>query len=367
MQLLNHQLPSIPGRPAPAVDTTSDIIKSEILVGAADLDTANRQRQLLDSLGLRIKGRQVLGGLGFVLSVYRVPEGEDPDALLAQLRQQWPELGAEFNRIYRLQGSRGRQFARRMVALPDTPNLGTGITLAMLDATVDTKHPALAHSKIDAIDITGRANAPSRHGTAVASLLVGRAMVDGALPGADLLAINIFTGGEDDGLETRTDWWLRGLDQLLLNNAKPSVVNMSFGGGRSELVAGALHTLQHSGIGLVAAAGNDGPGSSAMFPANQPGVIAVTSVDIDKRIARHAPLDDVITLAAPGVDIWAADLNAKGFYASGTSFAAPWVSGALALAKQRGETLDSLIHNAEDLGEKGHDPVFGYGLLYDLR
>ncbi|MBV1789669.1 S8 family serine peptidase [Marinobacterium sp. D7] len=364
MQLLDHQLPSIPGRPASVASRASDLIKSEILVSASDLETANRQRQQLAAQDLRIKNRQMLGGLGLVLSIYRVPDDKDPDVLLAQLQQQWPEWAAEFNRRYRLQGSSGRQFARRMVALPDTTESGDGVRLAMLDAKVDTSHPALSHSKLELIDITGQDNAPSRHGTAVASLLVGRDMVEGALPEASLLAINIFTDTTDDGLQTRTDIWLRGLDRLMLNTERPSVVNMSFGGGRSELVAAALHTLQRNGIDLVAAAGNDGPDSSAMFPANQPGVIAVTSVDMDKRIARHAPQDEAITLAAPGVDIWAADLNARGYYASGTSFATPWVSAALALAKQRGETLETLIHNAEDLGEQGRDPVFGYGLVH---
>jgi len=367
MQLLNHRPPDMPLRTFSPDGPATDIIKSEILVSAPDPATADRQRKLLLPLGLRIKNRQILGGLGLVLSVYRVPAEQDPDALLMRLRQQWPELKAEFNRIYRLQGTSGRQFARRMVALPDSPASGEGIILAMLDATVDTDHPALAHSKIEVVDITGQINAPTRHGTAVASLLVGRGMVDGALPGARLLAINIFADTSGEGLGTRTDWWLKGLDRLMLESDHPSVVNMSFGGGRSELVAAALDTLQQNGIDLVAAAGNDGPGSPAMFPAGHPGVVAVTSLDVDKRIAHHAPRDEAIDLAAPGVDIWAADLNARGFYASGSSFATPWVSGALALAKQRGETLQALVHNAEDLGAPGRDPVFGFGLVRGPR
>ena len=52
---------------------------------------------------------------------------------------------------------------------------------------------------------------------------------------------------------------------------------------------------------------------------------------------------------------------------TGTSFAAPFVTAAAALAKSRGVAIDDiagvLTRDAEDLGDPGKDPIFGWGLL----
>jgi len=120
---------------------------------------------------------------------------------------------------------------------------------------------------------------------------------------------------------------------------------------------------------LVAAAGNGGPGAPAAFPAAYPGVIAVTAVDAENRLFRRAQRGPHVELAAPGVDVWTAASVSGLRQKTGTSFAVPFVTAALAQARADAPGLSAhdvrrtLGVRARDLGEPGQDPLFGQGLL----
>jgi len=344
-------------------------IYSEILLFSKTLQEAEQQRRTLKPHGLTIKRRVVLPGLGFVLSTYRVPPQNEPEEFLRSLQGLYPDFSMEFNQRYFLQGqsSSGKQYARGVVGLAaGPPDLGQGLSLAILDAAVDVSHSVFQQSNLQYIDATGQNAAPSNHGTAVASLFIGQGNpVDGAVPKADLLAINIFSLNAEGKQETRTDWWLKGLNEIAGAEPRPSVVNMSFGGLYSPLAAFAISHLA-SDMVFVAAAGNSGKNSPVMFPASLDEVVAVTAVDVKNRVYKQASLGEEIALSAPGVDIWVAGLEG-GYYASGTSFAAPWVSAVMGLTAQQGVARESVLENvlneAKDLGEPGADPVYGRGLV----
>ncbi len=74
-------------------------------------------------------------------------------------------------------------------------------------------------------------------------------------------------------------------------------------------------------------------------------------------------------LAAPGSDIESTSNDNHYEYRSGTSIAAPYVSGSIALLKQAFPSLSSeeivglLLHTASDLGEEGVDDVYGHGII----
>jgi subtilisin family serine protease len=106
-----------------------------------------------------------------------------------------------------------------------------------------------------------------------------------------------------------------------------------------------------------------------MYPAAQPGVVAVTAVDARRHIYKYATQGKYITLSAPGVDIWTATPGKPGVYVSGTSYAAPFATAALASAhlarpKQSWSALEHRLEKgARDLGAPGKDSVFGWGLV----
>src|SRR5262249_36772632 len=84
---------------------------------------------------------------------------------------------------------------------------------------------------------------------------------------------------------------------------------------------------------LVAARGNEAPHNPGdICPANYPGVIAVMSVDGADRRASFTNYGRQNLVAAPGVDVISAYQTLALLYGigSGTSFSAPWVSGAAA-------------------------------------
>jgi subtilisin family serine protease len=145
-----------------------------------------------------------------------------------------------------------------------------------------------------------------------------------------------------------------------------SAVNISLAGDDNDLVALAVEKAAAKGVALVASAGNGGRDAAPAYPAALDEVIAVTAVDADARRYPEANLGDYIDLAAPGVRIPAG--GAPDGYATGTSFAAPFVTAVAATLAANlpadAEALDeALAAHSRDLGAPGRDPEFGWGLV----
>ena len=138
----------------------------------------------------------------------------------------------------------------------------------------------------------------------------------------------MFALDADGEVETRTDWLLSGLNLIAEINPTPVAVNMSFGGAYSRLLEMAAEQLAQKTI-LVAAAGNDGS-DELMYPAAYKEVYAVGAVDANGRVLATSNRGAHVRLHAPGEDIWVSDRSGDGYYVSGTSYAAPFVSAALA-------------------------------------
>jgi subtilisin family serine protease len=127
----------------------------------------------------------------------------------------------------------------------------------------------------------------------------------------------------------------------------------------------------HYGCTLVAAAGNDGD-DRKFYPAAHRGVIAVASVDAQGRRSVFSSYGGHIAVSAPGEQV--VSLGRRGYMVStGTSPAAPFVSGAAALllarARRAGRRLDGqdvcriLTESARPLGGGGFSRETGHGLL----
>lgn len=119
------------------------------------------------------------------------------------------------------------------------------------------------------------------------------------------------------------------------------VMNNSWGGGGySAALATAISDASTAGVLFVAAAGNDGSNNDAtpQYPANysSANVISVASVSSNATLASTSNYgEETVHIAAPGVSIASCSVAGEYIYMSGTSMAAPQVSGVALLAQSR--------------------------------
>jgi subtilisin family serine protease len=145
---------------------------------------------------------------------------------------------------------------------------------------------------------------------------------------------------------------------------------MSFAGPFDPALTRALAAAHAKGRILIAAVGNKGPKSPALFPAADPNVIGVTATDAKDRLFEGANRGDQVAIAAPGVDILVAAPGNAYKMETGTSFASAYVAGVAALLAERkpditpDDARSALMLTAHHLGTaKGRDPQFGAGLM----
>ncbi len=301
-----------------------------------------------------------------------LPAGRDPLAARAELAELIPVAVADANHLYRPDEflcRNGSCTAHEMVGWSGWPS-AFAPRIGMIDTGINTDHEALAGQRLTVhqTDLGERDAAGRQHGTAIAAMLLGRidGRVPGLLPNAELIAVEAFH--RDTGGEAADAFSLAAAMDLLLAE-EVSVINLSFSGPENAVLARLIDRAAKAGVGLVAAAGNGGPGAAPAYPAAWEQVIAVTAVDWRENPYRQANRGDYLGLAAPGVNIWTAASVSGGRLRSGTSYAAPFVTAALAVERMRtpdeplAAARDRLISCAQDLGDPGPDPVFGHGLV----
>jgi len=306
------------------------------------------------------------------VTVLRVPKEMALGDAMTLLRQTQPTAWVDANHRYELFGDETVSYARKLIGFESvSPLCGYGMRVGLVDTALDAAHPTLQHREIISNSFlpTGVKLAKPDHGTAIGALLVGNTLptgFSGMLPAAKLYAATVFRDN-GEGADTTAEWIVQSLDWLVQQHVQ--VINLSLGGPRNLLLEAAVNRLVGSGVIVVAAAGNQGPDAPAVYPAAQPGVIAVTAVDADFKSWPKANHGDYISFAAPGVDVWSAQQGNGGAYLTGTSYAVPFVVAVFTAARQANlkrswaEVQHDLQTQARDLGDHGKDPVFGWGLL----
>lgn len=343
------------------------IVRSEVIVlspSAAALDAAR-------AAGFTITSERTLAGVDERIAVLRAPQGLATAEALQRLRSHDAKGQYDFNHVYLPAGSvRDRSPGAQLpvVAMASAYAQDARPRVGLIDGGIDLRHPTLRGADIRTSGCT-TSPVSSVHGTAVASLLVGRAgSFGGAAQSATLYAADVYcnspTGGAAALLVEALAWMAR---------EKVPVINISLVGPANRTLEGALRTLIARGHVIVAAVGNDGPASPPLYPAAYPDVIGVTGVDVRKQVLPEAVRGPQVLFAAPGADMAVAASGEKGFSrARGTSFAAPLVAGLLAVAydvasgmqaSASRRAIDALIQDAVDLGPPGRDPTYGHGLV----
>ncbi len=230
------------------------------------------------------------------------------------------------------------------------------ICVAVLDGGVDNSHPCFNEAQLTQLQtlIPGTANQgwASQHGTHVTSIIFGQhgSSVQGVAPHCRGLIVPIFSDGKGDNLAPTSQIDLaRAITQAVEQGA--NVINIS--GGQltaspesDQLLANAVRLCQERNVLIVAAAGNDGC-ECLHLPAALKSVLAVGAMD-----SQGNPLDfsnwgetyQTQGILALGENILGAKPDGGTALKTGTSFAAPIVSGIVALLLsiqlQRGEKPD---------------------------
>ena len=359
--------PAVPAGSSPARAVPDEVVA--IVTGdGANIDA------LATANGLSVRSRRQSLLLGGFIVRFGIDDGRTPDAVTAILATNPAIESPAPNHIYQLQQSSFEEarFAPGKIGLPlKGLNLsGKDIVIGVIDTAIDADHPDLQGAVIDSFDaLAGQAISNRRHGTAVAGLIAGRKMIKGVAPQAKLLVARAFDdrGSADNKKASATSYQLiDALDWTVLKGAR--IINMSFTGPRNLPMGKALAAAAKKNILLIAAAGNNGPQAPAAYPAAEPSVLAVTATDIDNKIYRHANTGQYVFVAAPGVDVLAAAPDKGIDMVSGTSFAAPFLSGLAALMLEQDNKLTPrqfarrLELSAIDLGKPGRDSIFGVGL-----
>ncbi len=305
----------------------------QLVVIAKDIQQAEAQRRLLSAAGVGIVSRKSLQNLGFVQSTFQYRSPHTADTVLALLHELDPEVIAEQNQRYRLQGNehpipQKKSIGHVLTNLPAPTSCNSELHIAMLDSAVipdalsPLGNPILTYSPLE----TNKP--PARHGTAVANLLISDShQFPGLLKNTTLHAIGVFDRDAEGQPETRTDWIVSGLDILAGIQPAPRVVNLSFGGPYSELLESIYRRLSTTYV-FVAAAGNSGT-NEILYPAGYDSVIAVGAFNGKGDAYSLSNTGKHIQILGPGEDIWTRNEKGKGYYAYGTSFAAPFVSAAM--------------------------------------
>ncbi|MEU7577632.1 type VII secretion-associated serine protease mycosin [Streptomyces sp. NPDC041068] len=266
---------------------------------------------------------------------------------------------------------------------------GKGITVAVLDTGIDAEHPDLAGNVLEGEDMVGfgarRGDRPwARHGTAMAGIIAGhghgQGRGDGVLgiaPEAKILPVRVILEDGDPARRkarnTRGNALAEGIRWAADNGA--DVINLSLGDDSKSAHPepaedAAVQYALKKGVAVVASAGNGGErGDHVSYPAAYPGVIAATAVDENGNRASFSTRRWYATVAAPGDDIVIADPDRKYYEGWGTSAAAAFVSGAVALIRAAHPDLKPaqikqlLERTARDVPAGGRDDSRGFGLI----
>ncbi len=325
---------------------------------------------------MRIERKINLKKLNLEITRFRTGSGVNVQNVLRELLKGKSKALFDLNRYYELAGDKKkckdiRCYPQEIMNWPDNEFKGRGVKIGMIDTAVDSNAPYLADRHVFISSFVGdHKPASTEHGTAVASLLVGKpdSHFPGLMPEAKLYAASTFFIDKAGHPQTSAIAIARALDWLVAKDV--SVINMSLSGPQNRLLKKSVaQVLQHEKV-IVAAAGNNGPKASPAYPAATKGVIAVTAVDRFQRPYSRANQGRYINFAVPGVDIWTPCADGRGRFRSGTSYAAAYYTAMAAEQlnrsgmKQGHKALRKVSRErALDLGPPGKDTIYGWGLV----
>jgi subtilisin family serine protease len=318
---------------------------------------------------------------------YRLPAGASANTVLAALRADPRVRLAEANvetetpegryavpwAFGNGDGSVATPWAATALRLPQAQALaqGSGVRVAVLDSGFDLEHPGLAprlarradgsllgrdfvDDDTDPADTARPTDAGYGHGTHVAGIVAQTA------PGARLMPLRVLDNAGRGNLWVLAEalLWAIDPDGDPATDDGAHVINISLGTTQRSRILDTVvevascelgddddefddrgfdgdkqRCTERRGAVVAAAAGNAGSDQERQYPAAERvrGLVAVTAIAADGRLASFANSGSWVQLAAPGAAISSSFPGGRAATWNGTSMATPWVAGAAAL------------------------------------
>lgn len=315
-------------------------------------------------------------------------ERKDLKKLLADLKEDPAVEFAEPNYQYQLMEIPNDPYFPQQWSLPimmvpqawEATQGRSSIIVAVVDSGVDLNHPEFAGRLAsgfraeDSIRQEGTTVAQDNngHGTHVAGIIAAEINngtgIAGIAGDVKIMPVKVMDATGSGYVSDIAD----GICWAAEHGA--DVINLSLGGESSQTLTEAIEYAHDLGAIIVASAGNDGD-EDVLYPAASPHVIGVGATDSNDEIFVYSNWGDGIDISAPGVNIYSTlwENGASGYgYKSGTSMAAPHISGVAALVlslypELTNDQVEEVIElAADDLGENNWDSYFGYGRINAL-
>lgn len=320
--------------------------------------------------------------------------GDDLRATMTAMVNDPDVIWVEFNFTSRAPEGRPRYFFTSMdgtaqpvdaPALPDGLEFdtalacatGSSVVVAVLDTGADPQHPALAGNLspngVNMLEVTtdvsdtgdgqdndgdGEIDEMVGHGTHVSGTILQVA------PNATILPIKVLdSDGSGDTFSV-----MAGIIYAIEQNV--DVINLSLGTTwHSAAIEYAVGAARDQGIVVIAAAGNGNRSAPVEYPASNEGVISVAATDDVADKAEYSNYNQHVDISAPGNNVASAYPGGAYTTASGTSMAAPIVSGSVALMLERSpETSPQVVRDRVfqsasplSLSDPGMDGMLGGG------
>lgn len=256
---------------------------------------------------------------------------------------------------------------------------------SVIVAVVDTGL-IVGHEDINAKNIVNQRNVVTDdndvtdvfgHGSTVAGIVGARKNnktgITGVMPECSIMPVSFWDPSIGDGYIGEVGGAISAINYAVKNGA--DVINMSF---KVDVDVSALDNACNNavanGVILIAAAGNDGT-DILSYPASYDCVVGVGSigedgVGTDISYFSQRGIENIFCVA-PGTEVYSISNEGENLYSlsSGTSVAAPFVTSLAVMAKSINPSItceqfmECIKKTSTDLGKKGRDELYGYGLV----
>lgn len=216
---------------------------------------------------------------------------------------------------------------------------GSGVHAYIIDSGIRASHNEFVGRIGNGFDVIDNDTDPDDcmgHGTSVAGVVAGNTY--GVAKSTIIHPLRIFPCGP----ETDSSKVVAAVDWVIANLQLPAVVNMSIGGDGSSPIDHAVRSLIAAGVSVVVSAGNDNANACLQSPSRVSTAITVAASTMSDERADFSNTGTCVDIFAPGVSITSAYLFSDTFTqaVSGTSIAAPHVTGVVALYLEENPTAD---------------------------